>query len=295
MLTIRACAKINLTLEALGKRADGYHEVVTVMQTIDLCDELTLEPAANVSLRCSEPALETGDNLALRAADLLRRHTGFEGGVEAYLRKSIPIAAGLGGGSSDAAAALVGLRRLWGLERAVADLRPLAAALGSDVAFFLSGGTALAEGRGDKVRSLPPMPTAHVTLLAPRVEIANKTAAMYARLTPESYTSGERSARLRSDAGGRDGPPDPDALFNVFESVAFGLDPAIEEGRRAMLDAGAPWVRLTGSGPAMYTFADSEAEASAIALRLRDAGHRAYAAATVAASGRSFRLSAATC
>ena len=204
MLTIRACAKINLTLEALGKRADGYHEVVTVMQTIDLCDELTLEPAADVSLRCSEPALETDDNLALRAADLLRRHTGFEGGVEAYLMKSIPIAAGLGGGSSDAAAALVGLRRLWGLERAVADLRPLAAALGSDVAFFLSGGTALAEGRGDQVRSLPPMPTAHVTLLAPRVEIANKTAAMYARLTPESYTSGERSARLRSDAGGRD-------------------------------------------------------------------------------------------
>ena len=282
MLTIRACAKINLTLEALGKRADGYHEVVTVMQTIDLCDELTLEPSANVSLRCSEPALENGDNLALRAADLLRRHTGFEGGVEAYLRKSIPIAAGLGGGSSDAAAALVGLRRLWRLERAVADLRPLAAALGSDVAFFLSGGTALAEGRGDKVRPLPPMPTAHVTLLAPRVEIANKTAAMYARLTPESYTSGERSARLHQMLeGGME--PDPDALFNVFESVAFGLDPAIEEGRRALLDAGAPWVRLTGSGPAMYTFAGSEAEAAAMALRLREAGHRAYATATVAA------------
>ena len=282
MLTIRACAKINLTLEALGKRADGYHEVVTVMQTIDLCDELTLEPSANVSLRCSEPALENGDNLALRASDLLRRHTGFEGGVEAYLRKSIPIAAGLGGGSSDAAAALVGLRRLWGLEGAVADLRTLAATLGSDVTFFLSGGTALAEGRGDQVRSLPPMPTAHLTLLAPRVEIANKTAAMYARLTPESYTAGERSARLQKMLDGGMAP-DPDALFNVFESVAFGLDPAIEEGRRAMLDAGAPWVRLTGSGPAMYTFADSEAEASAIALRLRDAGHRAYATATVAA------------
>ena len=229
MLTIRACAKINLTLEALGKRADGYHEVVTVMQTIDLCDELTLEPSADVSLRCSEPALENGDNLALRAAGLLRSHTGFEGGVEAYLRKSIPIAAGLGGGSSDAAAALVGLRRLWGLEGAVADLRTLAATLGSDVAFFLSGGTALAEGRGDKVRSLPLMPTAHVTLLAPRVEIANKTAAMYARLTPESYTSGERSARLQQmlDVGMA---PNPDALFNVFESVAFGPGPSHRGG-----------------------------------------------------------------
>ena len=242
MLTIRACAKINLTLEALGKRADGYHEVVTVMQTIDLCDELTLEPSADVSLRCSEPALETGDNLALRAADLLRSHTGFEGGVEAYLRKSIPVAAGLGGGSSDAAAALVGLRRLWGLKRAVADLRPLAAALGSDVTFFLSGGTALAEGRGDVIHPLPSMPLTHLTLLAPRVEIANKTAAMYARLTPESCTTGERSARLQSML--EDGmAPDPDVLFNVFEGVAFGLNPAIKEGRRAMLDAGAPWVR----------------------------------------------------
>ena len=138
MLTIRACAKINLTLEALGKRADGYHDVVTVMQTIDLCDELTLEPSNAVSLQCSDPALETDDNLVLRAAHLLRDRSGFEGGVKAHLRKSIPVAAGLGGGSSDAAAALAGLRRLWGLEQAVPDLQPLAAALGSDVPFFLS-------------------------------------------------------------------------------------------------------------------------------------------------------------
>ena len=280
MLTVRACAKINLTLEVLGKRADGYHEVVTVMQTIDLCDELTLESSTAVSLRCSEPALETDDNLALKAANLLRCHTGCESGVEMNLRKSIPVAAGLGGGSSDAAAALIGLRRLWGLEQAIPDLGPLAAALGSDVAFFLSGGTAIAEGRGDVIGPLPALPRTHLTLLAPRVELPNKTASMYARLTPESYTTGERSARLRSllESGAS---PDPDALFNVFEGVAFGLHPAIEEGRRAMLDAGAPWVRLTGSGPAMYTFVASEDEAVALARRLREAGHRAYAAETV--------------
>ena len=149
MLTIRAFAKINLTLEVLGKRANGYHEVATVMQTIDLCDELTLEPSSGVSLRCSDPALETTDNLVLRAANLLREHAGGDSGAGMYLRKSIPVAAGLGGGSSDAAAALVGLRELWNLEEAVPDLRPLAAALGSDVPFFLSGGTAIAEGRGD--------------------------------------------------------------------------------------------------------------------------------------------------
>ena len=280
MLTIPAFAKINLTLEALGKRADGYHEVVTVMQTIDLCDELTLEPSTTVTLRCSDPALETTDNLALRAAGLLRERTGFDGGAEAYLRKSIPVAAGLGGGSSDAAAALTGLRSLWGLEQAVADLTPLAAALGSDVPFFLTGGTAIAEGRGEVITPLPALPLTHLVLLAPRVEIPNKTAAMYSRLTPDRYTGGERSARLRSSLE-RGVRPDPDLLCNVFEDVAFGLHPAIEEGRRAMMEAGASWVRLTGSGPAMYTFSASAEQADTLARRLRDSGHRAYAAATV--------------
>ena len=279
MLTVRACAKINLTLEALGKRADGYHEVVTVMQTIDLCDEITLEPSDSLNLTCSDPALATDDNLVLRAAHLLRDRSGFYGGMKAHLRKSIPVAAGLGGGSTDAAAALAGLRRLWGLEQAVPDLQPLAAALGSDVSFFLSGGTAIAEGRGDVIAPLPALSRTHMVLLAPQVEIPNKTGYMYSRLTPESYTSGERSVRLRSnlESGAR---PDPDTLFNVFERVAFGLDPAIEEGRRAMLEAGAQWVRLTGSGPAMYTFVASAEEADAMSRRLRDAGHRAYAAAT---------------
>ena len=279
MLTIRACAKINLTLEALGKRADGYHEVVTVMQTIDLCDELTLEPSADVSLTCSDPALETAENLVLRAAQLLRDRSGFEGGAKLHLRKSIPVAAGLGGGSSDAAAALIGLRQLWGLEQAVPDLQPLAASLGSDVPFLLSGGTAIAEGRGDVITSLPALHRTHLVLVTPRVDIPNKTAAMYAKLTPEQYTDGARSAGLRSSLE-RGARPNPDSLFNVFESVALDMHPAIEEGRRAMLEAGAPWVRLTGSGPAMYTFLSSEAEAEALARRLRDSGHRAYAAAT---------------
>ena len=238
MLTVRACAKINLTLETLGKRADGYHEVVTVMQTIDLCDELTLEPSEAVSLTCSDPALATSDNLVLKAANLLRDRSGFAGGVKAHLRKLIPVAAGLGGGSSDAAAALAGLRRLWNLEQAVPDLHPLASALGSDVSFFLSGGTAIAEGRGDAITPLPALPRTHLVLLAPQVEIANKTGYMYSRLTTESYTGGERSAELRAVLE-RSERPDLDTLFNVFEHVAFGLDPAIEEGRRAMLEAGA--------------------------------------------------------
>ena len=129
------------------------------------------------------------------------------------------------------------------------------------------------------ITSLPALPRTHLVLLAPRVEIPNKTAAMYANLTSEQHTDGARSAGLRTSLE-RGARPDSDALFNMFESVAFGMYPAIEEGRRTMLEAGAPWVRLTGSGPAMFTFVSSEADAVAMALRLRNAGHRAYAAAS---------------
>ena len=113
--------------------------------------------------------------------------------------------------------------RLWDLEQAVPDLQPLAAALGSDVSFFLSGGTAIAEGRGDVITPLPALPRTHLVLLAPQVEIPNKTRYMYSRLTPESYTNGERSAYLRAGLE-RSERPDLDTLFNVFEHVAFGLD-----------------------------------------------------------------------
>ena len=283
MLTVRAYAKINLTLEALGKRADGYHSIVSVMQTIDLSDRLSLAPSDEITLRCSEPSLETDDNLAARAAALLKERAGYGGGVDISLEKAIPLASGLGGGSSDAAATLKALCRLWKQDLGYAALQPLAASLGSDVPFFLSGGTAMAEGRGEEIHRLPQMPRTHLAILAPREDFPNKTASMYGRLTQESYTGGERSARLR-DILLQGKKAEPDMLFNVFEDVAFRLLPSLETCRRAMLDAGADWVRLAGSGPAMYTFAASGEEAAALAGRLRDAGYAAYAAVTTGPS-----------
>ncbi len=155
-LVLKAYAKINLTLEVLGRREDGYHDIVSILQTIDLHDTLTLEPAQDMALECDQSELEGPDNLVLKAAALLREATGCHQGARLKLQKGIPLAAGLGGGSSDAAAALLGLSRLWGLGLSAEKLMPLAAKLGSDVPFFLYGGTAMAQGRGEIVRPLPP-------------------------------------------------------------------------------------------------------------------------------------------
>lgn len=166
MPRLSAPAKVNLTFEALGRRADGYHEVRTVLHAISLADEIAFAPADELSLAVEPPEegafssaasdLAGDDNLVLRAARLLRREAGVKAGAAIRLRKRIPVAAGLGGGSSDAATTLRGLRRLWRLDLDADALRELAAQLGSDVPFFVTGGAALAEGRGERLTPLPP-------------------------------------------------------------------------------------------------------------------------------------------
>ena len=142
-LTLKARAKVNLTLEVLGRREDGYHDIASIIQTIDLCDTLSLEPADSILFECDKPELQSQDNLALKAAYLLKASTGYDGGARITLLKGIPVSAGLGGGSSDAAATLTGLNTFWGLGLPLDELIPLAAQLGSDVPFFLHGGTAM--------------------------------------------------------------------------------------------------------------------------------------------------------
>jgi 4-diphosphocytidyl-2-C-methyl-D-erythritol kinase len=280
VLTVKAYAKVNLTLEVLGKRDDGYHQIVSVMQTIDLSDELSFVPSSEIIFRCSLLSLETSDNLVLRAASLLKERTGYSGGIDIFLKKNIPVAAGLGGGSSDAAATLKALCRLWNLDINDSELQSLAASLGSDVPFFLLGGTAMAKGRGEEIHELPAMDTTHMVLLAPPMEMLNKTASMYGSLIPEDYTNGEASSQLRACIEGQK-KSDAHFLFNVFEDVAFSLFQPLEVYRNAMLDAGASWVHLTGSGPAMYTFSDSKQDAIAFAEKLRAAGYEVYVATTV--------------
>ncbi|HLX57887.1 MAG TPA: 4-(cytidine 5'-diphospho)-2-C-methyl-D-erythritol kinase, partial [Ktedonobacteraceae bacterium] len=159
MCFVRAYAKINLTLEVTGRRADGYHELATVMQTVDLHDTLCLTAGGDgrVRVECTRAELSNEENLAAQAARLLRERFALSQGVLIELRKRIPVAAGLGGGSSDAAAVLLALRQWWRLPLSLPELQAMAATLGSDVPFFLTGGLAFCVGRGERVTPLGPL------------------------------------------------------------------------------------------------------------------------------------------
>ncbi|MHB0869347.1 MAG: 4-(cytidine 5'-diphospho)-2-C-methyl-D-erythritol kinase [Chloroflexota bacterium] len=281
-IRVATYAKVNLSLEVLGKRPDGFHEVSTVMQSISLADDLEMERADSLSLICRPPSLEGEDNLVLRAARALRQLHEDAPGARILLEKGIPVAGGLGGASCDAAAALVGLARLWGLEPPAERLRELAARLGSDVPFFLSGGTALAGGRGERIDPLPDAAPRSLVLLVPSHSLAAKTAELYRRLTPDSWSDGERTARLARAIA--DGNPLEDGLLgNSFEGVADGVFPGLADLRRAMLEAGAPAVHLSGSGPALFALLPDDAAAGEVARRLRSSGHRPLLARTLAA------------
>src|SRR5262245_404181 len=199
-LVLNAAAKINLTLEVLGRRNDGYHEIVTVMQTVDLSDRLVVEDANVLELRSTASAVPTdGTNLALRAAVALRDRSGVSRGARITLEKRIPVAAGLGGGSADAAAVLVGLNRLWRLKWSAARLAEVAVTLGMDVPFFLQGGAALGTGRGER---LEPLPTCALALVLVNPRVAASTSEIYGGVKPDMYSDGGRgqgmAAALRS-------------------------------------------------------------------------------------------------
>jgi 4-diphosphocytidyl-2-C-methyl-D-erythritol kinase len=280
-LTLQAYAKINLTLEVLAKRPDGYHEVASVLQTISLADTLTFEPSANLDFRCDVPNLQSPDNLVLKAAKLLREATGCTKGAVIQLTKRIPIAAGLGSGSTDAAATLVGLNQLWELNLSLERLVELASKLGSDVAFFLYGGTALARGRGEQITPLPPTPELWLVLLQSAIEpVPNKTAQLYSQLNPPHFTSGQYTQKLVAHLN-HGGNVDDSFLFDVFEQVVFDFFPKLSGYRSSLLKAGARGVHLAGSGPALFTLVPDKARGEAILKRLENEGQKAYLVHTV--------------
>ena len=251
MQTIEAHAKINLTLEVLGRRPDGYHEIASIIQTISLHDTLTLEPSGSLTLTCDRKELETKENLAYRAAILLRDQTGTAKGARISIEKRIPVAAGLGGGSSDAAATLVGLNGLWGLGLGAEELQSLAAQLSSDAPFFIRGGTAIVLGRGERVRALPAADLPWIVLLAPGTGLADKTASMYSAIPRTSYTRGALTRKLEARIrGGGDVPAQ--FFFNAFDSVARNVFPDISRHWEAFESVGAREIHLAGSGPTLF-------------------------------------------
>ena len=265
MLRLLAPAKVNLTFEVLGRRADGYHEVRTILQAISLADELTFEESDDLSLTVEpEGAAPVEENLVLAAARLLQREAGVSTGAALHLTKRIPTAGGLGGGSSDAATALLGLRWLWGLDLDADALRELAAELGSDVPFFVSGGTALGEGRGEQLTPLPTPQGEAVVAVPDASRPRDKTAQMYGLLTPEQYTDGRATAA--AEACLRSGEPLGAHMINAFDAVAGEAYPFSTAMREAFEAVGLR-PALCGAGPSMFALSDA-GEASDVAERI---------------------------
>lgn len=271
-LTRAAPAKINLGLQVTGRRPDGYHELVTVMQTLELVDDVSVETAPTVSGRPSLPDLAPDDDLALRAAHLLRRELGVTSGARVSVEKRIPAAAGLGGGSADAAAVLTALNHLWDTDVDHLRLVQFAAELGSDVPFFVRGGTALATGRGEVLRRLPEAPMRHVVLVRPGVSLA--TAAVYGELRPSEWSDGERTASLAGAIRGGNLPED--LMCNDLTPPAIRLAPVIGNILDELHAAGARPALMAGSGATCFGLFTEIAAAEQAVERGRAAGHWAH-------------------
>ena len=261
----KAYAKVNLTLAVGEKRPDGYHEVVSVMQRVSLCDTLTAEQTREgITLTCSDPALPSGEeNLAHRAASLFFRETGIAGGVALTLEKRIPSQAGLGGGSSDAASALLALRKLYAPALPDTELETMAAALGSDVPFCIRGGTQLATGRGEVLSPLPPLTDGWFVIVKPAESFS--TPAMYRRLDELPPAHVPDLPPLQSGL-----PALAAGLFNRFEA-AVPAGSAVWDIKVRLAAHGVLASLLSGSGSAVFGLFDAETAACAAVEALRPA------------------------
>jgi 4-diphosphocytidyl-2-C-methyl-D-erythritol kinase len=282
--TLPSFAKINLALHVLGRRPDGYHELYTVFQTISLQDRLTFSHSADdrISLTCDNQGIPVDkDNLIMRAAKSLRERFDVKSGMSIHLEKRIPWSAGLGGGSSNAAIALLGLAKLWEIDITKHDLEQIGATIGADVPFFFTGGTALGTGLGTMISPLADAPPAYLVVVKPDVEVS--TAKAYESLNLPALTKTECDTILSSSCLSTDFS---DLLYtglkNDFESVIFGLYPEIMRARDGLLNQGARNALLAGSGASVFGVFDSvDAQESAEAVLQRQEGWRAIKCATL--------------
>jgi 4-diphosphocytidyl-2-C-methyl-D-erythritol kinase len=278
VLTARANGKINLGLEIIGRRTDGHHDIVSILQQIDLGDRLAFRPSESLSLSVDDPSLAGDENLVWRAAELLRTAAGTSSGATITLEKMIPIAAGLGGGSADAAVTLLALNELWDLEWGFDELAPLARTLGSDVAFFLAGGAQLATGRGDCLESLPSATLATVLVRGSEI-VPEKTRILYQALRSEDFSDGSQTrANARSLLEGR--PTDPRLMRSGFQRVTLERFHEVQRiFDEFQASGGAPL--LCGAGPTVMSLHDHEESADRVAETLRGKGIEARVVRTV--------------
>lgn len=270
-LTERASAKLNLTLDVLGRRPDGYHEMKMVMQSVSLCDEVELRlTEGGIAVATDKPFLPTGEgNLAYRAAETFLRAAGrSDAGVSIRIRKRIPVCAGLAGGSADAAAVFRGLSRLLDAPLPPETLRKAAEAVGSDVPYCLLGGTALATGRGETLETLPSLPDCAFVIVKPAFSVS--TPRLFERLDGMSIRQRPDTDGMLEALGNRSVPDAARRCFNIFEAVLPSRERhLVEEAKDRLLTFGAAGASMTGTGSAVYgLFEDPErAEDAHMALK----------------------------
>ncbi|HBL60515.1 MAG TPA: 4-(cytidine 5'-diphospho)-2-C-methyl-D-erythritol kinase, partial [Cyanobacteria bacterium UBA8803] len=285
-----APAKINLYLEILGDRPDGYHELAMLLQSIDLADQIDLRPIGTqtIQVHCDHPQVPPNEgNLAYRAVQLMTEafpevFARF-GGVEITIKKQIPVAAGLAGGSTNAAAVLVGLDMMWQLGLTQPELQELAAKLGSDVAFCLAGGTAIATGRGEELDPLPSLDSLYVVLAKYR-SLAVSTAWAYQTYRSEfghSYIRDSQNleSRARCVHSGpmvqailnKDGAQIGKLLHNDLEKVVLPNNPQVLQLREAFHNTSALGAMMSGSGPTVFALCESQEQAQEIVQQVRTA------------------------
>jgi 4-diphosphocytidyl-2-C-methyl-D-erythritol kinase len=251
MLFQRAFAKINLGLRVLGKRPDGFHDIETIFFRVDVKDEISVEDAPEITLECDRQDLSSGENLVCSAAKMLRMEAGVGRGAKITLRKRIPVGAGLGGGSADAAATLRLLCRLWAISPSEEKLGEIALKLGSDVPYFLRSGTAHATSRGEHLDYFQLSLPYHIVILSPDLEIPTREA--YEGVVPNAH---EGSDDLRTLLGQHLELPDllGNVLKNDLEKPVFRLYPQLRTLKKEFLETGAFFCSMSGSGSSLFAF-----------------------------------------
>ena len=297
MISEHAYAKLNLTLEVIRKREDGYHDLASIIQTVQLHDILEFSDSETIDFECSDETLAGDDNLVLQAAETLQKVAGVRQGAKITLNKRIPVSAGLGGGSADAAATLRGLNRLWNLGLSETELVEIATEVGSDVPFLVCGGTAIVSGRGERLERLPAPEHGWFVIVSPRhsdvttghsdvitrhsreggnpeglrderatqYSDASKTARMFGMLSPATHTTGSLTRKLAARMIEK-GDCHPAFMFNVFQQLAPHAFTHWQETFEAFARLGASDIVLTGAGPSMFAIAPSKEVGTAWAL-----------------------------
>lgn len=286
-LSLPSFAKINWNLRILGKRPDSFHEIRTTLQTISLHDRLDFELSDDqeIHLTCSEVEIPNDDrNLVVRAAHALRNRYSIRQGVRVNLQKSIPLEAGLGGGSSNAAVALLALAHLWQIDANAKDLLAIAASIGADVPFFLFGGSMLATGTGSTLSAMADSPSCYLIIIAPNTRVSTRDA--YASLQAAPLTS-KTSEFILSSSQNRAVPDDSlpwlrNDFVNDFESVIFDIYSEIRRAKELLLSAGATAALMAGSGSSAFgVFTDKESQQQALEKIQGEAGWRIFPCVTV--------------